>query len=111
MATGLATAALLGKAEDPVLLDVAGLTLLADYFLICSGTSDRHVRALAERVEDAGRELGDKPLHREGVNEGRWVLIDFGDVVVHLFDAAHREKYRLEDLWHDAPRVAVELPA
>ncbi len=103
----LANAAIEGKAEDLVLLDVRGLTLLADYFVICGGTSDRHVHAIADRVDDAGRLAGFKPLHREGEAKARWVLLDYGDVVVHIFAATTREYYRLEELWHDAPRVEV----
>ncbi len=107
----LAKAALDGKAEDLVLLDLRQLTLLADYFLICTGTSDRHVRALGQRVETAADDCGAQMHHREGVDEGRWVLLDFGDVVVHIFDPQTREYYRLEELWADAPRVDVTLAA
>ncbi len=110
-ALALAQAALDIKAEDLVLLDVANLTLLADYFLICTGTSDRHVRAVAERLDQAARAAGYKLHHREGAGEARWILLDYGEVVVHIFDPKNREYYRLEELWADARRVAVELAA
>jgi ribosome-associated protein len=111
-AVAMAQAALAGKAQDLILLHVTPLTSLADFFLVCSGNSDRHVRAIAERVEEAGRELGCKPLHREGERSGRWVLLDYGDVVVHVFDPPTREFYDFVQLWADAPRLTVEpLPA
>lgn len=107
----LAKAALDGKAEDLILLDVRQLTLLADYFLICTGTSDRHVKAIGGRVEAAAKEDGERLHHREGLEEGRWALLDYGDVVVHIFDEQTREYYRLEELWADAPRVSLSLAA
>ena len=109
-AVALAQAALAGKADDLVLIDVSELTLLADYFLILTGMSDRHVRALAERLADDGRERGRKPLSREGERLGRWILLDYGDVVVHIFDPQTREFYNIAQLWADAPRVEVPLP-
>lgn len=107
----LAQAAANLKAEELVLLDVSQLTVLADYFLICNGTSDRHVRSIADRISEAARESGSTKFHSEGLDEGRWILLDYGDVVVHVFDPPTREYYRLEELWGDAPRVAVDLAA
>lgn len=109
-AVALAQAALAGRAEDLVLLDVSKLTVLADQFLIFTGNSDRHVRALAERIEVDGRERGRKPMCREGERQGRWVLLDYGDVVVHIFDPQTREFYNIVQLWADAPRIDVPPP-
>ena len=110
-ANALVQGALDGKAEQVVLLDVRQLTFLADYFLICNGTSDRHARSVAQHIKDAGDETGMRLNHREGETEARWILLDWGDVVVHVFDAPTREFYRLEELWADAPRVVVDLVA
>jgi len=104
----LLDAALEGKAERPVALDVRGVSSFADTFLILNGRSDRQVRAIAERVEDALRDRGVRPLGVEGLDEGRWVLIDFGDVVVHVFDPETRDHYDLERLWSDAAPLALE---
>ncbi len=82
---------------------------MTDYFVICSGRNDRQVKTIAEEVEDQLREeLKIKPIGREGVREARWILLDFGDVVVHIFQPDERDFYRLERLWSDAPRL--ELP-
>ena len=97
------------KAEDIVAIDVAELLVVTDYFVICTGRNDRQVRTIADEVEEQMRVLGGvKPIGREGVAEARWVLLDFGDLVVHVFQPEEREFYRLERLWGDAPRV--ELP-
>lgn len=93
------------KGNDVALLDVSDLLVVTDVFVIGSGTSNRHVRTLAEDVEERLRELGDRPLRREGADYGRWVLLDYGDLVVHLFDVETREFYDLERLWADAPRI------
>lgn len=101
-----AVAAAEKKAEDIVVLDVAGTLVITSYFVIATGRSDRQVRTIADEVEDAVREqAGLKPIGREGAREGRWVLLDFGEVVVHVFQPDEREFYRLEKLWNDAPRV------
>lgn len=97
------------KATDIVALDVASTLVVTDYFVIATGANDRQVHAIAEGIEDALREAGVKPIGREGEAELRWVLLDFGDLVVHVFQPAEREFYRLDRLWADAPRV--ELPA
>ncbi|MGD9948150.1 MAG: ribosome silencing factor [Desulfobulbus sp.] len=96
------------KAEDVVVLDVRGLASFTDYFVIMNGRSTRHVQGLAEAIEG---ELGAKRVnskHSEGLREGMWVLLDFGDVVVHVFYHESRSFYDLEGLWHDAPRIDVD---
>jgi len=94
------------KAEDIIAIDVAELLVVTDYFVICTGRNDRQVRTIADEVEEQMRiQGGVKPIGREGVAEGRWLLLDFGDVVVHIFQSDEREFYRLEKLWGDAPRV------
>jgi ribosome-associated protein len=103
----LADAILEKKGEDLVALDVSEVSSFADGFLLASGTSDRHVRTIADAVVERARELGDRPLGVEGYDDGRWVLIDLGDLVVHLFQGEVREHYDLERLWSDAARVAV----
>ena len=79
--------------------------MVTDVFVIGSGTSNRHVRSLADDVEMKLRESGERPLRREGAEYGRWVLLDYGDIVVHLFDTETRGFYDLERLWADAPRI------
>ena len=108
MAAGEAAAAISEKkGEQVALLDVSELVVLTDVFLIASGTSRPHVRTLVDEVEERLETLGDRPLRREGVEYGRWVLIDYGDLVVHVFDAETRDYYDLERLWADAPRLPV----
>jgi ribosome-associated protein len=94
------------KGMDIVLLDVEGLFVLSDVFVIATGTSRPHVQSLAEHVEERMfEELGLKPLRSEGRAEAEWILLDFGDVIVHLFQAVPREFYGLERLWADAEKV------
>jgi len=93
------------KAEDLVILDVHGMASFADYFVIMSGRSTRHVQGLATAVDDAMSSKRIKEATSEGLGEGLWVLLDYGDVVVHIFYHEVREFYDLEGLWHDAPRV------
>jgi ribosome-associated protein len=100
-----AEAAASKKAIDVVGLDLSGLDGVADYFLICSGSSEPQVKAIAEAVEDRLREQGAKAWHVEGMEFRRWVLLDFVDVVVHVFHEKTREYYLLERLWGDARRV------
>lgn len=96
------------KGADIVVLDVAETLVITAYFVIATGGTDRQVNAIAEEVETALRErAGVKPVGREGEREAKWVLLDFGDVVVHVFQPEEREFYRLEKLWSDAPRVPV----
>ena len=96
------------KAEDVVVLDVRGLASFTDYFVIMSGRSTRHVQGLAEAIAGELHAKRVNSKHSEGLREGLWVLLDFGDVVVHVFYHENRSFYNLEGLWHDAPRVDVE---
>jgi ribosome-associated protein len=96
------------KASDPVLLDLRGLSDATDYFFLLTGTSDIHVRSIAEHVVEELKKEGVRPSHVEGLRSGRWVLIDYIDFVVHVFHPAAREFYQLERLWGDAPAHALE---
>lgn len=97
------------KAEAITAIDVGELLIVTDYFVICTGRNDRQVRTIAEEVEVRMKKAGLPPIGVEGAEEGKWVLIDFADVVVHVFQPEEREFYRLEKLWSDAPRL--DLPA
>ena len=99
------------QAEDLVALDVSDPLPLTDVFLLASGRNERNVLAIAEEIEDRLAELGVKALRREGRSEGRWVLLDFGDIVVHVFHEEDRMYYALERLWRDCPVIPLELPA
>jgi ribosome-associated protein len=93
------------KGLGVVLLDVSGLLVITDVFVIATGASRRHVKALAEEVEEELKEADRRPLRREGLADGTWVLLDYGDIVVHVFDEETRAFYDLERLWGDAPRL------
>jgi len=93
------------KGQDIKVLDVRGVTDFTDYMIIASGTSNRHVQTLADRVCERMKELGVRPVGREGEAVGDWVLIDFGDVVTHLMRPQVRDFYNLEKLWGDGARV------
>jgi ribosome-associated protein len=99
------------KAQDVILLDLKGVTDMSDYFLIATGTSDTHVRAIAQHVELEMKKAGAPAHHIEGAEQGRWALLDFVDVVVHVFHPTLRNFYQLERLWGDARTVPVEQPA
>jgi ribosome-associated protein len=99
------------QAEDLVALDVSEPLPLTDVFLLASGRNERNVLAIAEEIEDKLLEIGVKALRREGRTEGRWVLLDFGDLVVHVFHEEDRMYYGLERLWRDCPVIPLELPA
>ena len=103
----VAEAALDRKAEDVVALDVRELTPFTDTFIIATGMSDRHARSIADAITEAMAKRGEKPLGTEGHEEGRWVLIDLDDVIVHVFQDEVRRKYDLERLWSDAPALDV----
>lgn len=104
-------AALEKKALEPMLLEVKEHSSYTDYILLLSGRSDRHVQAVADGVLDAMRKSrGLQPLGVEGKRDGHWTLLDFGDVVVHVFYHPVREFYDLEGLWIDAPRVPIDVP-
>jgi ribosome-associated protein len=96
------------KAEDVVVLDVRGLASFTDYFVIMSGRSTRHVQGLAEAISEELRAKRISSKHSEGMREGLWVLLDFGDVVAHVFYHESRTFYDLEGLWHDAPKIDPE---
>ena len=106
-AAALAASEKLGT--DLVAFDVSEQLAITDAFLLATGANDRQVRAIVEEVEDKLRELDAKPIRREGHRDGRWVLLDYGDVVIHVQHAEEREFYALERLWRDCP--AIELPA
>ena len=97
--------------EDLVALDVSGPLPLTDVFLLATGRNERNVLSIASEVEDKLNEAGVKTLRREGRAEGRWVLLDFGDLVVHVFHEEDRMYYGLERLWKDCPVVPLGLPA
>jgi ribosome-associated protein len=89
------------KGEDILLIEIRDLTTVADYFVICTGSSDRTLKALADAVREAIKAQYHTRGRLEGMPEDGWVLVDFGDVIVHLFSPDQRDYYRLEDLWHD----------
>ncbi len=93
------------KAEEVVLLDLRGIATFTDFFVICSGTSQRQVRAIADRIDEKLRANRYSLLHQEGYEEGSWVLLDYVDLVVHVFFPETRDYYDLERLWADAPRM------
>jgi ribosome-associated protein len=105
-----AEAGLERKARDAVVLNVSEVVSFADAFVFLTGSSDRQVRAIADSITQALKQRGEKPLGVEGLDDGRWVLIDLNDVIVHVFQAEVREHYDLERLWSDAPRVELDLP-
>lgn len=87
------------KAIDIKEVDIKEKTTIADYFVVASGTSSTHIKALADNVEEKLKEQGIKPVKIEGYNSGTWILMDYSDVIVHIFTAEEREHYNLEDLW------------
>jgi ribosome-associated protein len=93
------------KAIDPVMLEIGGFTTIADFFLIASGSSTRQVQAISRHLDKRMREEGCRSYGIEGDQEGHWVLMDYGDVIVHLFYQPYREYYDLEGLWIEAPRL------
>jgi ribosome-associated protein len=96
------------KGEDLVALDVSELLVVTEYFVIATGRTNIQVRAIADEIEEQLRvKAGEKPIGREGMGEDKWVLLDYGDVVVHVFQPDERDFYRLEKLWGDAPRLDI----
>ena len=93
------------KGTDILLLDVSELVVVTDLFLIATGSSNRHVKTLVEEVEQRLRRDDRRPIRREGEDHAKWVLLDYGDVVVHIFDTDTRDFYELERLWADAPML------
>jgi ribosome-associated protein len=108
LALAAAEAASEKLAEDIVAIDVSAHLVLTDVFVLCSAANDRAVRAVVDAVEEALLKLGTKPLRREGESEGRWVLLDYNDIVVHVQQSQERVHYALERLWRDCPLI--ELP-
>jgi ribosome-associated protein len=102
-------AALDKKAIDLQVLAVGKVTSIADYFILCSATSERQAQAIADGVVDTLRDEGVKPLLVEGATPGRWILVDYGDFIFHIFTEDCRRFYGLERLWGDAPNVTAEL--
>lgn len=93
------------KAVDIVLLDIRELSVIADYFVICTGSNPRQIQAIASAIEDKMAELHIHARGREGSSDSGWLLLDFGDIIVHIFGPMEREFYRLERLWSEAPTV------
>lgn len=96
------------KAYDLLVLDLRRVSIICDYFVLASGRSTTHVKAVAEAIEERLAEHGVRSLRREGFPEGRWVLLDYGDVVIHVFEEEERRFYNLERLWGDAEVVGPE---
>ncbi|MFH1130193.1 MAG: ribosome silencing factor [Pseudomonadota bacterium] len=110
LALAVVEAALVKNALEPVLLDVAKDCSYADYILVLSGRNTRQVEAIAEAIQKGMKERGYDPLSREGDRRGQWVLLDFNEVVVHIFYHPMREYYDLEGLWSEAKRVELDVP-
>ncbi len=108
LATSCAKIAIDAKAEDVTVLDVQGISSFTDFFVIMNGRSTRHVQGLAEAIEGELRSKKVKTSRAEGLQEGKWVLLDFDDVVVHIFYYDQRDFYNLEGLWHDAKKIEIE---
>lgn len=92
------------KAKDIEAMNIGGLTVLADYFVVCSGTSTTHIKAMADEVVEKLKEEGVEHPHQEGYDTARWILLDFGDIIVHIFHDEDRKFYNLERLWSDGAR-------
>lgn len=97
------------KAYDIIVLDISKVSIIADYFVLCSGRSSTQVQAIVDNVQEKLQKEGVNTLRREGFREGRWVLLDYGDVVVHVFQDAERQFYNLERLWGDARVVGTPV--
>ncbi len=93
------------KGSNILLLDVHAVSMFTDYFLLCNGESERQLRAIAEGVDEALAKAGLKPMGREGTAESGWILLDYGDLTIHIFAPEQRDYYRLEELWKDAQTV------
>ncbi|HMK44101.1 MAG TPA: ribosome silencing factor [Dissulfurispiraceae bacterium] len=104
-AIAAAAASLEKKAADVVILELAGLTAIADYFVICSAENIQQVKAIVAQIEESLRKLGIRPIRMEGLQHAHWVLMDYGDLIVHVFEADTRAFYELEKFWLDAPRI------
>jgi ribosome-associated protein len=102
-----AQAAIDKRSENMIILDLTGLSAFTEYFVICSGMSDRQVQSIADAIQEGLTSEGYSILSVEGLSEGRWVVVDTGDLVVHIFLDAIRDYYDLEALWREAPRVQI----
>lgn len=109
MATVAAQAAAAKLADDVVVIDVSGQLVITDCFVIASASNERQVNAIVDEVEEKMRVAGYKPARREGAREGRWTLLDYVDIVVHIQHEDERNFYALDRLWRDCPEVPVEL--
>lgn len=98
------------KALDIVIMELRGMTAITDYFIICSGRSSRQVMAIADHIQKEMRNYGIRPLGVEGVGSGHWILLDYDNVVIHVFYDPVRRFYNLEGLWSDVPRIQVACP-
>ena len=107
LANKIANLSLLKKAEDIIILDVRKLTSITDFFVICSGNSDKQVKAIADVILEGLEKLDFKPWHKEGYQYLQWVLLDYVDVVVHIFQKETRDYYSLERLWGDAKIISI----
>lgn len=96
------------RAEDIVALDMRGISLVADYFVICHGNSDKQVQAIAREIKEKAEEQGFNIKRMEGFDEARWILVDLGDCIAHVFHHEERHYYKLERLWADAPLIDIE---
>ena len=96
------------KATDIVILDLRQIASFTEYFVLCTGANARQVGAIADSVEEQLRKVGKRPLHTEGYSSAEWILLDYGDFIVHIFSSASRRFYDLERLWRDAGRVEIK---
>ena len=96
------------KAKDVLVLELKELTIIADYFVICSGDSTTQVKAISDSIKEEFSKKRIRLVGAEGLSHGRWVLMDYGDVIIHIFDSETRDYYQIEKLWLDAPRITVE---
>lgn len=97
------------KGVNPIALDVQGKSTLTDYIIIAEGNVDRHVVAIGKAIVDAMQEVGEKPIHMEGFSNGDWVVIDFCNIMIHIFGPKLREKYQLEQLWSEGEIVDLQI--
>jgi ribosome-associated protein len=95
------------KAKDINIIDIQNITIIADYFVICSGTSTTHIKAIADEIDFKLNEIGKQPYHTEGYDTARWILLDYADVVVHVFHQEDRSFYNLERLWSDGEMTSI----
>jgi ribosome-associated protein len=96
------------RAEDIVVLNMSGISLVADYFMICHGNSEKQVQAIAREIKEKANDMGIHVNRLEGLDKARWILVDLGDVIVHVFHKDERSYYNLERLWGDAPTVDIK---